>query len=181
MKKNGFTLIEVLVATMLLGLSLVVLIQSQSSSLYNSSEAQNLAIATQLLQKKTTDMEFYFQIKVNNGDVKNVVESLNGNFEEPYQDYKWRAELRESALELKKDNLKSMLVEFGMEESQADVEVEQKSVVLGNVNKVIKENFGTLEVWVDWDRFGRTKSINVVTHIIPTNPKIRISVNPEVE
>lgn len=179
--KRGFTLIEVLIASMLLALVVFATVPTTSSSLYNSADAENLAIAVQLLQKKASEMEFYFQKRLNSGGVTGAIEKKEGSFEEPFQDYKWRAEFRETKLKLTKADLVSMMTEIGLDSAQAEVQVDQQSIVIGNVNNAIKTNFGELEVWVEWNRLGRKKTMNILTHLIPDKPKTSLSANPEVE
>lgn len=178
---RGFTLLEVLVAVMLLALTVMAVTQSGTSALYNSAESENLAIAVQLLQKKTSEMEYQFQKKLSSNTVASSIEKLEGNFDKPFEAFKWRADFRESTLEIKKDDLVKLLTTFGMESSDAEVQVEQQNLALGNINSAIKANYGELEVWIEWERLGRTKTLNIVTHLIPQNPKISISLNPEVE
>jgi Tfp pilus assembly protein PilE len=178
---SGFTLLETLIATLLLALTVFAVVQSRSSALYNSAESENIAIAVQLLQKKTSELEFYFQRKLNADGVSGASEKLEGSFEEPYQDYKFRAEFRETLLEIKKDDIVGMMTDLGMDSSEAEVQIDQQSLAIGNINSAIKNNFGELEVWVEWNRFGRQKNINVLTHLIPTVPKITISLNPSTE
>lgn len=178
-KKAGFTLIEVLLATLLLALTVFAVVQSKSSALFNTAESENIAIAVQLLQKKTSEMEFYFQKKINIGGISSAFEKREGTFEEPFQDYKWRAEFRETKLAIKKTDLVTLMTQAGMESGAAEVQVDQQSIVIGNVNNTIKNNFGELEVWIDWNRFNRNKTINIVTHLIPNRPKISLSMNPE--
>lgn len=178
---NGFTLFETLIASLLLAMIVMVITQSKSSSLYNSAESENIATAVQLLQKKTSEMEFYFQKKVNSDSVANAKEKLEGSFDAPFENFKWRAEMRETLLEIKKDDIVGLMKEAGVDANDAEVQVEQQAIALTNINKAIKENYGELEVWVEWNRFGRKKTINVLTHLIPATPKISISLEPEVE
>lgn len=179
--KRGFTLIEVLIAALLLGLVVFATVPTTSSSLYNSADAENLAVAVQLLQKKASEMEFYFQKKLDSNGVSGASEKREGSFEEPFQDYKWRAEFRETKLEIKKEDLLSLLTSTGMESGEAEVQIDQQTLAIGNVNRAIKTNFGELEVWVEWNRLGRTKKMNILTHLIPAKPKVTVSANAEVE
>jgi general secretion pathway protein I len=55
--KRGFTLIEVMFALALLGLALVVLIKSSSSSIFNAEQAQMLGVATDLGRGEMYEIE----------------------------------------------------------------------------------------------------------------------------
>ena len=180
-KNSGFTLLETLIATLLLALTVFAVVQSRSSALYNSAESENLAVAVQLLQKKMSELEYYFQKKLNSDGISGAAEKINGEFEKPFETYRFRAEFRETLLAIKKDDIVGMMTELGMDASDAEVQLDQQAIAIGNINRTIKTNYGELEVWVEWNRFGRNKSINVVTHLIPTAPKITISLNPETE
>ncbi|MEM6734211.1 MAG: prepilin-type N-terminal cleavage/methylation domain-containing protein, partial [Myxococcota bacterium] len=55
--KRGFTLLEVMIALLILAVSLAVLLQAQAGSLANSSRARDMTVATLLARSKMIDIE----------------------------------------------------------------------------------------------------------------------------
>src|SRR5262245_11828481 len=55
--RRGFTLLEVMIALALLGLSLVVLIKSAAGNIFNAEQAHMIGVATDLARGKMYDIE----------------------------------------------------------------------------------------------------------------------------
>ena len=57
MKRNGFTLLEVMIGLALLGLALTVLIKSAAGNIFNSQQAHMIGVVTDLARGKMYDIE----------------------------------------------------------------------------------------------------------------------------
>lgn len=109
--RHGFTLLEVMVALSLIGISLTVLLASQSQGLSLANEAKFNTTASLLAQKRMAEIEME---KVDD------ITSTSGDFGEDYPGYYWELnvdtatlpDLSESELSLVKIDLK---VYFGEE------------------------------------------------------------------
>ena len=85
--KKGFTLIEIMISLVILGVSLVVLLGLRNRDIAISSEANHIVVATLLAKERIA----LFSLDKN----KEVVEP-KGDFAEPYTDYHWEMALNES-------------------------------------------------------------------------------------
>jgi type II secretory pathway pseudopilin PulG len=83
-KTAGFLLMEVMVATAILGIGLVVIIQSLNASLKNSAAAENVATASWLLQQKLADV---FQYRYVTGRDR-------GDFGQAWSNFTWETDCR---------------------------------------------------------------------------------------
>lgn len=81
---NGFMLMEVMLAAALLGIGLVVIIQSINASLRSSESVANVATASWLLEQKLTDV---FQARYANG-------RDSGKFGSAWDNFRWETECR---------------------------------------------------------------------------------------
>ncbi len=104
----GFTLMEVVVAMMILAMSLTVLLQAQVSSLNNAGKARDMTIATVLARSKMIDME---QKLFDEGFTMGEVNEEGDFGEEGHPDYKWKYRLSEIEIDL--SMLTSMCGKFG--------------------------------------------------------------------
>ncbi|HEY8370356.1 MAG TPA: type II secretion system minor pseudopilin GspI [Thermodesulfobacteriota bacterium] len=77
----GFTLLEVLVALVILGVALVGLLSAQSAAVRLRSQAEELTLATFLLETKMTDVQM--------GDFPEVG-TTEGDFGDDYPGYTWQ-------------------------------------------------------------------------------------------
>ena len=92
-KKNGFTLLEVMIAMAILAITLVVVFQSQSQSISMAGRARFETTASFLAQSKIAEIEA--------AEAENVV-SGSGNFGDDFPDYSWQVNVTEAKIELLK-------------------------------------------------------------------------------
>ncbi len=79
-KKQGFTLLEVLVAMAMISITLMVVLDAMSTSLSRASEAKFNTTAPLLVQRKVAEMEM-----VEADDLR----SGSGDFEDEFPGYSW--------------------------------------------------------------------------------------------
>jgi prepilin-type N-terminal cleavage/methylation domain-containing protein len=177
--KHGFTLVEILVALVIFATAILGIVQSRTSALRNARESERVFEATQLAQLKMTEMELKFQKSLDQGFNAAMGEET-GAFEEPFQDFRWKAVLKEAKLEMTEADLSQMMSKLGFDEDEAQDQIENPAnkLVMGNLNKILKENLAELAVSVSWTQFGQEKKVQMVTHLIPTQPKISLSLQP---
>jgi prepilin-type N-terminal cleavage/methylation domain-containing protein len=89
LNQSGFTLLEVLIAFIILAGSMLVLLQSRSSSVNAIVKGKTYTNVTFLLQSKMTE----FEIKNRNKTVEEIEESQAGSFD-GFPDYSWEIKLR---------------------------------------------------------------------------------------
>jgi general secretion pathway protein I len=93
LKKNGFTLLEVMIAMAILAITLVVVFQSQSQSISMAGKARFETTASLLAQDKMAEIEA--------ANPENLV-SDSGNFGDDFPDYSWQVDVTETEIELLK-------------------------------------------------------------------------------
>jgi type II secretion system protein I len=94
---RGFTLLEVVVALAILGVSLAVLLESQASSLNNAGRSRDMTVATLLARAKMIDIEKQL---FHDGFAMNTEES-DGDFrDEGHAEVTWKARVSEVELDL---------------------------------------------------------------------------------
>ncbi len=176
---SGFTLLEVLIAIALFGVAVVAIERGRIISLRNVVESERLAVAVQLGSAKMTEMQIKYQRLLDKDGISSAYGEETGSFEAPYAEYKWKAKFAESKLQMGGDQLVKLLQTFGIDEEEAQAQVESQKLVLTNLNKMIKENFGELQVDIEWEQFGRARSFPLVTHLTPAKPKIELTTEAE--
>ena len=86
----GFTLLEVMVALLIIATSFIVLLHSRNQSVIAADYARHMTIATLLATEKMGEME--------QGELSNTGEDI-GNFGEGYPEFMWRTAISDTAYE----------------------------------------------------------------------------------
>ncbi len=101
MRQDGFTLLEVMMALLLLATAVMILVQSQATAVHLQSEATRINTATMLARKVFTDLEIrmlregFGELEIREtGDFNDPV--YDGNFD----DYRWEYEVEKVEVEL---------------------------------------------------------------------------------
>jgi prepilin-type N-terminal cleavage/methylation domain-containing protein len=89
-RSEGFTLIEVLVALLILAVTSVVLYQSWNGSFLAVRKGKNYNIVGLLLQRKVTE----FEVQSKNKKIDELKEEDKGDFGSDYPDYSWEIKLK---------------------------------------------------------------------------------------
>lgn len=90
----GFTLIEVLIAMLILAGASIILYQSWNSSLLAVRKGRNYNTVTLLLQKRVVE----FEIETKDKRVEEILEDQSGDFGDAYPEYKWEIKLKPFAV-----------------------------------------------------------------------------------
>ena len=94
---HGFSLLEVLIALAILGMSLGVLLQSQAQSLDATGRARDYNIASTLMRLKLVDIEAEV---LEDGFVIGSVESEGDFADDGFPDFQWKAKVSEIEMDL---------------------------------------------------------------------------------
>jgi prepilin-type N-terminal cleavage/methylation domain-containing protein len=180
--KSGFTLIEVLIATVIFGLSIIALVQTGVNSLRSVADSEKLFKAVQLGHSKMGEMISVFQNFVDKNGIKdNLNEKKEGKFEAPFEGYAWTATLTTASIVVTRNQLVNLLQKLGEEEDTIEEKVESQKLMIGNLNKAIKGNFGEVTVKILWEQFGKKQVLPIVSHVVPKKPKIEFSLQVDFE
>jgi hypothetical protein len=180
-RRSGFTLLEVLAASVLFIMAISSIISARNRSLRVVSESGLLAQAHALSAMKMTEMEILFQGRLDKEGVRSAWGREEGSFDAPYETFRWSAESVENPLVLKEEQLQMFLQAFGLSTEDASSQIEQSKLLLANLNKALQENMIELRVKVTWDFLGKERDILLVTHLIPKKPKISFTQNTDMD
>ena len=151
---KGFTLLEVLIAMMILAGAMLVLFQSWNGSMAAIRKGRTYSTVTLLLQKKMTE----FEITTKGKSIDEVKEEDAGDFGGDFPDYKWQIKMRpfvlpvvvpstvpDSQKELVTTIMKTMADYF--EKAVREVQV---TVIYSRAGRKISYSLNT--IYVDWTR-----------------------------
>jgi prepilin-type N-terminal cleavage/methylation domain-containing protein len=173
--RSGFTLLEVLAATMIFALCVFAIIDSQRTSQRTIVQSERYFLATNLARLKVTELELKYQRELNANGASSVIKEESGGFEAPYQDFKWKMSLKEPEIDFSPEAMEKFMTGLGLDKEEASNQIEKQKLVLTNMNKIIKENFLELRVEIIWKDGGRDSSLPIVTHLMPDKPKIQLT------
>ncbi|MFH1831024.1 MAG: type II secretion system protein [Pseudomonadota bacterium] len=146
---SGFTLLEVMVSIAILAVALTTLLMFSGNTLIKSGRAEKLLVATMLARQKMTEIDIDLEKAKKKKEFPDE-KSEDGSFDEPFDDYKWKMEIRRVDL-------------------PAPVTGEEGSIqgVIGKqLTKEITKTVRELKLTVLWEEMGEEQTIDVVTHIV---------------
>lgn len=149
---KGFTLIEVMIAMLILSGAMVALSQSWSGSLFSFRKSQSINTIVSLLKKKTTELE----IKYKSGSFTEIPEEESGDFGSEYADFVWKSESQD----LEFPDLSQVLIskEGGANEMLLQI-VKQMTEFISKATKELK-------VTVIWKSNSKEVKYSVVTYLV---------------
>lgn len=90
-QRNGFTLLEVMIAVAILSIALVAVYKSQSQSVAMSTNARFLTSSTLLAQMKMAELDSL--------NARDIAEG-QGDFGDSFSDYAWRVKISDTEINL---------------------------------------------------------------------------------
>jgi len=159
---RGFTLLEVLVALVILSLSLGVLLETQASSLSNAGRSRDISIATMLARAKMVDIE---QKLFDDGFSQGTQEE-KGNFQdEGYEAIFWNYKISEIELDLGGLSALCALVSDSTDNKDAASSCEQQLGILSGpmtaLTDEISRSVRTIELTVAWPVGKYNETVNI--------------------
>ena len=148
-RSAGFTLVEVMVAISILAISLTVLMSFSGNSMIRSGRAEALTVATMLARQRMAETEIELEKGALKGEFPEE-KSEEGTFDEPFEDYRWKMEIRRVELPAPPTQEKGGI---------QDIVGQQLTKEIGNTVRELK-------VVVLWTELGEEQQIDVVTHIV---------------
>jgi len=173
--KQGFTILEVLAATLLFALSVFAIVQSQGGSQRLTVRSERIFVALTLAETKMAETVLKYQSEIDKNGLEQSFKEESGTFDAPNQDFSWKISLKESSVKFDSEQIGAFMKGLGLDEDEIAKQMDSQRLVITNLAKAIKENFGELIVTVQWKDFGRTETLPLVTHMIPKKPKIELT------
>lgn len=154
MKKfsSGFTLLEVMIAIAILGISLLALFNLQSTSLIGSARAQRISTATLLARQKMSLALLAIEAGLFKGEFPEDKEDSGTFEEEKYPDYSWK-------LKIKKVEIPAPPATEG----ESDLMSQAFSMIAQELSKSTRE----VQLRVSWKEFEEEEEgIVLTTHVV---------------
>jgi general secretion pathway protein I len=146
---DGFSLLEVMVSIAILAVSLTVLLTFSGNTLIKSGRAEKLLVATMLARQKMADIDIEIEKARRKKEFPDE-RSEDGNFDEPFEDYAWKMEIRRIELPA----------------PMTGDEGSMQAMIGKQLTKEISKTVRELKLTVTWQDMGEEQSIDVVTHIV---------------
>ena len=166
--KRGFTLLEVMVALAIMGLSLMALFLAQSRSMRMAEKARTLIVATELARKKLIDCKFdvwdkgFSQIDYeSNGDF-----AEQGHPEVEWECFAYRFDIPPPNAEVINKALKSQTGgDFG-KEMGAGFTADALAPFFGLISSTLGDSIREVVLIVRWKNDEYVEDMKVVTHMV---------------
>jgi prepilin-type N-terminal cleavage/methylation domain-containing protein len=153
-RKQGFTLVEVMIAIAILAVSLISLNSYQAFSVRRATEAQKLTTATMLARKKMAETELEFR----NLALNDIKKEDGGNFE-GYEGFSWKRAAEEFIIPIP-PALQNANSGAGEGEDMMTAQITQK------VAEIISKHVMKITLTVDYSVRGKKRQLQVVTHYV---------------
>lgn len=150
--QNGFTLIEVLLATMVLAGALIALTSSWSGTLSSFQRSEKIQIITSLLKSKSAELE----IKYSQLGFSEIPESEEGDFGKEFPDLSWTSEVKD----LEFPDLTGLIVQ------QKGSEDEMTLSMVKQMTEYFSKNIKELKITISWALKKKTAKYSITTYIV---------------
>jgi general secretion pathway protein I len=165
---TGFSFVEVMVAMVILSISLVILMESQTRSMNLISKVRSIDSAVTLASEKMTELTQMAQEK----GITSLKDSATGDFnQDKYPGYKWKYRV----LKIPTPNFQAMMGMVTGEGEDKDKEEKKNDGAtnaalfagpLQQIGKIWGEALKELHLEVTWNEGSTEKSYELVTHLI---------------
>lgn len=164
--KQGFTLIEVLFASLLVAIAILSFVSAQSGSIKLTTKADEVTTAIFLAQAKLTEYE---HLLLKEGFTALEGKKKSGRFEEKdFQDFAWEIEVKDSGIDL-------LLNLAGNAEQDNDSEQQNPNQILEMANKFINDSLQMVSCRVYWGERNHIREVLLQTYVakldVPLNPQ----------
>ena len=158
-RTQGFTLIEVLIAMMILAGALIALSTSWSGSALSYRKSKKIDVINTLLQQKMTEFELQYAEEFPTDDIEEA-----GEFEGNYPGMSWKLEIK--ALEF--PDLTPMLAS---EDGGVD---EMTRTVVKQMTDFFSQAVKEMRVTVVWSTNGRTLDYSATTYLVNYDQNLQL-------
>jgi prepilin-type N-terminal cleavage/methylation domain-containing protein len=164
--RQGFSLVEIMVAMAILSMTVVSIITLQNASLRSSTYARQLTVASLLARSVMVDAYLYNHARLLSKAIK---EEKSEEASMAGMDFKWTWMLDEVPLEL--PDLSPQEEQDGDQPQQANPLMKP---IVETVNTFLKEAMRELSVEVSWETPKGKESVYFVTHLIDFSHPMQI-------
>lgn len=167
----GFTLVEIMIALAILAMGILSLYTAQGNSLRASGQAEQMQVASMLARQVMTERVLAIEKDMAKGSFPEEKEEESGEFDPPFQDYRWEYSVRKVDIPLGGGGGDvSAGGEEGTQRGTADNQAPEAATrsAAQIVSKKISEAVRELKVKVIWaedEDGGEGQSVEVTTHV----------------
>lgn len=150
MNRKGFTLLEVMLALTIFALAMTALVGFHARGYVNDGKARRLTAAVSLARAKMTDIELDIEKEMVKGSFPED-RSESGEFEKPYEDYKWKMEIRRVELPIPP-----------LGDNAGEINQQMMQMVTKQISDAVRE----IKLTISWQEMNNERSFSVVKHIV---------------
>lgn len=151
-QKNGFSLLEVMVAVAILAVSLLVILDFQSTAVITSGRAQLLSVATTLARHQMAQLLLDLEAEVAKGRLPDEGSEQGDFSEQGFPDYRWEMEIRK--------------VEVPAPPLPEEAGGELVTKIIESITEQISRATREMKLTVYWKELEQEASIDVTTHLV---------------
>lgn len=148
-KNKGFTLIEVMLALGIMGMSFVALLQLSGTALMTSERAEAVTVATMLARQKMAELMIKLEKDALEGKFPGTDEESGSDFDPPHEKYKWQARIRKVEIPVPP-------------QEQQDTQAQLTQMIAKQIGEALRE----LKLTVSWGEADEKQEVVVTTHVI---------------
>jgi len=145
-----------MVAVSILAISMLVILDFHGGSMLTSRRAEEVTQATMLARMKMREIQLEIEKEMGKGGFPKDDKSMEGSFDEPFEDYKWSAVITKVEIPVPPQP--------EGEEGGGGIDIMLK--VFQMITEKIAEAAREIRLEVKWDELGQEQSISVATHIV---------------
>ncbi len=165
--RSGFTLIEVVIAMTIMFIAFAAILSVQSGSISATTRAKQINIVTMLARNKMIETELAIQGKA----FLEIPKETNGNFEEPYQEYKWAIQIKD----LEFPNMSGTQQGQGQDQQQGGGIAD---MISNSITSYLSKAMKQIIVTVTWKRGDKEQSTDITMFWVNLNQELTLSGGP---
>lgn len=160
---GGFTLLEVLIAIMIMAIALGSIIAIEGGSIVATTRAKTMNIVAMLAKNQMIETEFKFRGKT----FEEFKKEDGGTFEAPYQDYKWKMTVKE----MKFPQLANMKPPGSGGGGSTEIQEMVTKLTTNFLSKALRE----VTVSVLWKQSNKEQSFSLTTYWVNLNHEFSLT------
>ncbi len=168
LKNKGFTLLEVMVAFSILTIVLLSAYIAQSSGILSTSRAENTLKAANLARTMLEKSE----VELGNKEFQLLKKEEEGEFKEPYDNFKWKREVKEVDFTA----LAKILSGAIATEKDDEAPEEAQNLIMQTFLNYLKDSVRMLKITIIWDEDGKIQEEEFSTFLVRYNAEFRTSI-----
>ena len=158
---GGFTLLEVLIAILIMAMAMGSIIAIQGGAIVATTRSKTMNIVAMLARNQMIEAE----LKIRGKTFEETKKEDGGTFEAPYQDYRWRMEIKEIKF--------PQMGNLGTKDSKGVSQMQEMITKLTSsfLSKAIRE----MSVTVFWKNNSKEQSYTVTTYWVNLNHEFSLT------